>query len=200
LGFAAPETLANAHSACPRADIFSLGQVMKFLLTGRLPTYFQHIDFPAPWSKVIEHMTQPTIDQRPKDMASLIPRIQGLKAALRRKRRDMPRDRTESMGEVEAKIMAGILELGSSLEFYREDELLGSTDLSRRDLSFGLMELRHRGFLSTPCRDDEPTVVTEAGQNWLRENRGYIRSLPTMSPETAATGFGSVSSDDDIPF
>jgi serine/threonine protein kinase len=66
-GYMAPETLGDPHSATESADIYSLGRVLAFLLTGRRPI----VNTPllpddGPWRPVVRLFTRPDPADRPR--------------------------------------------------------------------------------------------------------------------------------------
>ncbi|WP_122816350.1 serine/threonine-protein kinase [Nocardioides pantholopis] len=72
-GFAAPELAEDAHRAGPTADIYSLGQVAGWVLTGRLP----RPNIPLrpdddPWRSVVDRATRMDPNRRPPDIESLL--------------------------------------------------------------------------------------------------------------------------------
>jgi len=72
LGFAPPELHASAHEATPAADVYSLGQMIGWLLTGDLPRpNIPHIPAAGPWRAVIKSATQTDPNRRPQTMAEL---------------------------------------------------------------------------------------------------------------------------------
>ncbi|MCL3993773.1 serine/threonine-protein kinase [Streptomyces lavenduligriseus] len=65
-GFAAPELSDDAHSAGPQADIYSLGQVIGWWLTGRPPRANRaHIPERGPWRTVVRAATREDPGKRP---------------------------------------------------------------------------------------------------------------------------------------
>ncbi|WP_426572202.1 serine/threonine-protein kinase [Aquihabitans sp. McL0605] len=75
-GFAAPELAIDAHQAGPEADIYSLGQVIGWVLTGTLPQPNISLLPPSgPWRSVVRRATAQHPAHRPqtvKDLMELI--------------------------------------------------------------------------------------------------------------------------------
>jgi serine/threonine protein kinase len=73
-GYAAPETWDRAHDATPAADVYSLGRVIAWFLTGRDPAPNMPLFPPAdtgPWRYVVSECTRSDPRDRPADMAAL---------------------------------------------------------------------------------------------------------------------------------
>lgn len=72
-GFAAPELSTSAHTARPTADVYSLGQIIGHLLTGRSPAANQPLlPTEEPWRTIVRAATQPDPLRRPQTMAKLL--------------------------------------------------------------------------------------------------------------------------------
>lgn len=68
-GFAAPELSDDAHMVTPAADIYSLGQVIGALLTGRRPqSNIPLLPPPCPWQTVVKEATRFSPANRPQDV------------------------------------------------------------------------------------------------------------------------------------
>ncbi|HEX9969403.1 MAG TPA: hypothetical protein VGB03_04625, partial [Acidimicrobiales bacterium] len=75
-GFAAPELAEDAHEATFAADVYSLGQVVGWALTGRWP----HANVPlvpesGPWRGVVREATQLDPSKRPASANALLARV-----------------------------------------------------------------------------------------------------------------------------
>jgi hypothetical protein len=80
-GYTAPEALLNAHEARPPADIYSIGQIIGNILTGKLPQPNIPLlpDHPS-WREVVEKATQFNPGRRPAtvdELQSLLERALG---------------------------------------------------------------------------------------------------------------------------
>ncbi|WP_329437946.1 protein kinase domain-containing protein [Streptomyces canus] len=76
-GFAAPELLINAHDATPAADIYGVGRVIAWALTGDVPVMTQRL-LPAagPWREIVRAATARDPYRRPQTAADLRQLIQ----------------------------------------------------------------------------------------------------------------------------
>ncbi|WP_405993755.1 serine/threonine-protein kinase [Streptomyces sp. NBC_00986] len=72
-GFAAPELSDDAHSAGPQADIYSIGQLIGWWLTGRQPRANRaHIPDSGPWRTVVRAATREDPGKRPANVGELL--------------------------------------------------------------------------------------------------------------------------------
>lgn len=72
-GFAAPELSRDAHRATPAADVFSLGQVIGWVVTGEMPRPNIPLIPPnGPWQHVVRVATRLDPRDRPASMADLL--------------------------------------------------------------------------------------------------------------------------------
>jgi serine/threonine protein kinase len=77
-GYAAPELSWDAHRATAAADIYSVGQLIGWLVTGDSPQPNVPLLPPAgPWRAVVREATRHMPDQRPPRMADLLKIIDG---------------------------------------------------------------------------------------------------------------------------
>ncbi|MFB8749131.1 AbiJ-related protein [Streptomyces parvulus] len=71
-GFAAPELSVDAHSATGAADVYSIGQLIGWAVTGNMPA----INVPllpkaGPWRSIVRHATQTDPSRRPRTVQAL---------------------------------------------------------------------------------------------------------------------------------
>ncbi|MGW7260701.1 protein kinase domain-containing protein [Streptomyces sp. NPDC054834] len=72
-GFAAPEQFIDGHDVIPASDIYSLGQLIGWILTGTWPqTNRPLLPEPGPWYGVVRQATQLDPARRPQDMAAFL--------------------------------------------------------------------------------------------------------------------------------
>ncbi|MEU7384687.1 serine/threonine-protein kinase [Streptomyces sp. NPDC042207] len=72
-GFAAPEQFLDGHDVTPASDIYSLGQLIGWILTGIWPqANVPLLPEPGPWYGVVRQATQPDPARRPQDMAAFL--------------------------------------------------------------------------------------------------------------------------------
>ncbi|MFD3876683.1 AbiJ-related protein [Streptomyces microflavus] len=71
-GFAAPELFSNAHEATPAADIYGIGRVIAWALTGKVPVSTQRL-LPAagPWREIVRQATAREPQRRPQTTVDL---------------------------------------------------------------------------------------------------------------------------------
>ncbi|MFD3844829.1 serine/threonine protein kinase [Streptomyces microflavus] len=71
-GFAAPELFINAHDATPAADIYGIGRVIAWALTGEVPVMTQRL-LPAagPWREIVRAATARDPQRRPQTTVDL---------------------------------------------------------------------------------------------------------------------------------
>lgn len=79
-GFAAPETWIDAHVADERADVYSLGRVAAWLLTGTRPIPNVPLRPDGPMRGFVVECTQHEPDRRIQSMAALLERLETLLA------------------------------------------------------------------------------------------------------------------------
>jgi serine/threonine protein kinase len=81
LGYAAPELYSDAHQADPRADVYSLGRVVVWCLTGRrlLPNMPSIPD--GKWSEFVRTTTALNVSERPQNMEEVLQWVENIKNA-----------------------------------------------------------------------------------------------------------------------
>ena len=71
-GFAAPELFVDAHEATAAADIYGIGRVIAWALTGKYPQMnMQLLPDPGPWRNVTRIATHPDPEHRPQSIREL---------------------------------------------------------------------------------------------------------------------------------
>ncbi|MFB7275422.1 serine/threonine-protein kinase [Streptomyces sp. NPDC056244] len=73
-GFAAPELFIKPHEdATAASDIYSLGRVIAWALTGEMPqTNIELLPPPGPWRNIVRAATQPEAERRPQSIDELL--------------------------------------------------------------------------------------------------------------------------------
>ena len=72
-GWAAPELSVNAHDAKPPADIYSIGQIIGWALTGQRPqANIPLLPLGGPWRQVVRAATERNPDRRPAAVDALL--------------------------------------------------------------------------------------------------------------------------------
>lgn len=75
--FSAPELAGDAHEATYAADVYSVGQIIGWAVTGQLPLPFRPlIPGSGPWRGVVRAATQPDPSRRPLSIAALLELIE----------------------------------------------------------------------------------------------------------------------------
>jgi Protein kinase domain len=72
VGYAAPELQGDAHSATPATDVFSVGRVLEFVITGKRPgSVIDQKVMSSRWAQIVIDATDPQVALRPPSMAQL---------------------------------------------------------------------------------------------------------------------------------
>jgi serine/threonine protein kinase len=72
-GWAAPELSTNAHAAGPQADIYGIGQIIGWAVTGQRPQANTPLIPPrGPWRQVVKAATRPVPARRPATVDALL--------------------------------------------------------------------------------------------------------------------------------
>lgn len=78
-GFAAPEMSGNPHDVPPATDIYSIGQLIGAVLTGRRPqANIPLLPDPRPWRTVVAEATRHDLADRPQDVDELLSLLKDL--------------------------------------------------------------------------------------------------------------------------
>jgi serine/threonine protein kinase len=86
--YAAPELEINAHLVDHHADIFSFGQVIGWLTSGRNPTpQSQNQTAPEPWRALVSRMTSRPVSERPASIDVVLDEVHRIIDILRRENR-----------------------------------------------------------------------------------------------------------------
>ena len=81
-GYIAPEGFGNPHDLTEAADVYSLGRVLAWLLTGEKPTLSRPLLPLGPWRPVVRAFTREDPLQRPQSMADALTKALDLLAGL----------------------------------------------------------------------------------------------------------------------
>ncbi|MEW1873698.1 serine/threonine-protein kinase [Streptomyces caelestis] len=72
-GFAAPELSETPHEATASSDVYSLGRVIAWALTGKMPeTNLPLLPPPGPWRTIVRAATYPDPQRRPQTVSELL--------------------------------------------------------------------------------------------------------------------------------
>lgn len=78
-GFAAPEMSDDAHDSPPATDIYSIGQLIGAILTGRRPqANIPLLPGPGPWRAVVAEATRRDPADRPQNVDELVSLLKDL--------------------------------------------------------------------------------------------------------------------------
>lgn len=87
-GFAAPELSLDAHRVGPQADIYSLGQIVGSILTGRSPqANIPLIPSFGPWAEIVSRATQHDAAKRPNSVDTFLDHLDSLDCTSHRSKR-----------------------------------------------------------------------------------------------------------------
>jgi serine/threonine protein kinase len=79
-GFAAPELSLDAHEVGPPADIYSIGQLIGSILTGRRPqANIPLLPAPGPWMSIVEQTTRRDPSERPQSIDDLLNLVEAIR-------------------------------------------------------------------------------------------------------------------------
>ncbi|HEY3357169.1 MAG TPA: serine/threonine-protein kinase [Polyangia bacterium] len=198
-GFIAPEVLGlGGHGADPRADIFSLGQTIIFMLTGKPREGDTPLTVPTAWLPLVEKMTVLDRNERIQTMAEVRSGLTEVQARLRAQRRTRwgSSDGDQALTPTEVVVLEAILALDGD---FRRDELRARLKgrLLRSQITIGVMGLYKRGLLEPAFNDHGEQCgeqLTEGGRDWVLNHRELFE--PRADPDDPSP----VQEDDDIPF
>lgn len=79
LGFAPPEMWKDAHAVDARADVYSLGRVVAYCLTGEWPAPNSHLLPDGKWREFVKRMTAENVNQRVQNMQEVLCLLEDIK-------------------------------------------------------------------------------------------------------------------------
>ena len=181
--FVAPEMQIDAHIVDHRADIYSFGKTIEWMVTGRRGGIEQG-SIPEPWVELIQQMTSVARDARPESIEQVIKALAGIEGSLRAQQRaswggKVAVQKKGALPEAENLVLQVIAgeDFGSGLNFIRLDnkchrlKTVGVRLALRFLVDEGLVEEREE-------YDDEEAYcvysVTDAGFTWLQQNRNQL--------------------------
>jgi serine/threonine protein kinase len=185
--FAAPEALAGIHDLRPAADVYSLGRVVAWALTGRT-----NGKVPDPWLELVSRMTQSYLAERP-SVDDVIRGLTEIREKLRLLRRSAWGKDVSDLSDDEVQVLGGVL---NSLQTPEDDvqEVAFFHAIAKQcsgylpgGVRIQLKLLETRGMIAPPQGWSDAWLITPTGWQWLfaNQHRVQVRKLP---------------SDDDVPF
>lgn len=199
-GFEAPEmAVLGAHGVDQRADIYSLGMTIAFMVTGAWPDELSGVEIPPAWAALVARMTAVALDERHQNIEEVRATLDDVRAAIGRQRAarwKLPSG-ASTLKPYEVAVLAAMLDEGDG--GIRQDDLRRC--LRPREVSLGLIALRARAFIKNSTDGHgEPWGVqlTPEGIGWVLANDHLILAVAPGAEE--APRAPAAGPDDDIPF
>ncbi|NVJ09627.1 serine/threonine protein kinase [Myxococcus sp. AM001] len=202
LGYVAPEVQAmGAHHATPRSDIYSLGQIVVFITTGKRPGNGSRIEVPRIWESLVEKMTAVAEYERFQTMDEVVESLQEVWDQLKDKRKaDWSAGRNAVQGLRQPALMALANIAKRTTDIFREDEIRDAVSEREHGIfNVGLMALRQCGFIVDDENDEgRPwrSRLTKTAIEWCVINDEILKAFWLAEPEPTYPPPG----DDNIPF
>lgn len=203
--FAAPEMEINPHHVDERVDVFSLGQVIGWLVSGKKPrpqdtTVLSN----GPWRDLVARMTARSLDDRPRTIAEVLEELPPIERRLRDANRTAWNSGSTSEpvpaatpfpNEAVAIVVRHIYSEGSEREF----SLLGETKLglTRLGIRMAIEQARKDGLL------EEVEAENDHGETWnelVVTEKGRAAVIATLSDSDIFKRAAPSGNDDEIPF
>ncbi|WP_155893778.1 serine/threonine protein kinase [Cystobacter fuscus] len=202
-GYMAPEVLAlGSHSATHHSDMYSLGQTVAFITTGKHPVSRERPQVPRIWESLVAKMTAVAVNERFQSMDELVEALLDVQRQLKKQRRaewSAGHNAVEGLSQAEVNVMAMIIQETNNV--FREHEILnGMPKRERGTFNIGLIGLQRRHFLEDNV-DEEGRLwgyrLTDAARDWLVANPDFLNAFPPSEPESPQD---DAQDDDGIPF
>lgn len=202
-GYMAPEVLAlGSHSATSLSDMYSLGQTVVFITTGKHPMSGERPQVPRIWERLVAKMTVVAVNERFQTMDELVEALLGVKRQLKEQRKaewSAGHNAVEGLSQAELMVMKMVIQETNNV--FREHEILnGMSKRERGTFNIGIIALKRRNFVEDNL-DDEGRLwgyrLTDAAHNWLVVNPDFLDAFPASEPETPQD---DAQDDDSIPF
>jgi serine/threonine protein kinase len=197
--FWAPEMeVLGAHDVDHRADIYSLGRVIRFVLGGS-PTAL----LDTPWERLLSQMTTINRESRLQTLDQVIAQIPDLRREVRAERRSRWVRKNQGGASAIGNHGLGVLRCIYSLTpaAFQEQELREfaiTRGVSGVDFNIGFQWLRRNGFINERENDHGEMWgwrVTDKGEVWALENHQLLKGA-----EIEAMGLEKGEPDDSAPF
>jgi hypothetical protein len=196
--------ILDAHAADRRADVYSLGRTIAFMVTNVWPTGDVPVEVPPAWKPLVDRMTARSLNERLQTMTEVRAALSSVRQRLREERRDRFKlgPQLGTLTAPETRVLALVLDFGNRV--FDEESLsrFARPRVRRREITLGMMALRKRGFL-VPATNEAGDVwgeeLTPAANEWLIANQGIFLNpaldvLPEQDPSPKQLPA------DDIPF
>lgn len=185
--FCAPELKESSRVRDPRCDVYSVGALWFFMVTGRDPTGSDLAvrlgavgDIPRDEQEFILRCMA-IADRRPRDGGQLLAEVRSLAAITTDKRTDpaAANELTDYESSCMAAFACAFPEHGSSVRsdiLRRHGDSIGFTN----DLRWGaaLLRLESKGYVSQSKGEDYTWWdLTDTGRNWLASNADYVLAM-----------------------
>jgi serine/threonine protein kinase len=200
-GYIAPEILSvGAHEADSRADVYSLGQVVRFITTAKHPQDQAQTSVSPVWGPLIAKMTMTSRNERFQTMQEVVAALDDVRSRLKAQRKADWVAAQKMESEIPAdEVLALKLILQEFDEDFREQNLLSLVPHDKRaDFRLTIRCLQRRKFLEAALNEHgEPwgLRLSATAVDWAMAHRAVINActLPTNQVQHSA-------SDDNIPF
>lgn len=200
-GYIAPEIFSvGAHEADSRADVYSLGQVVRFITTAKHPQDQASTSVSPVWGPLIAKMTMTARSERFQTMQEVVAAIHDVRSRLKAQRKADWVAAQKMESEIPAdEVIALKMILQEFDEDFREQNLLSLLPQGKRaDFRLTIRSLQRLKFLEAAVNENGESWglrLTAIAVEWLMANRGRINAcaLPTNQVQQSA-------SDDNIPF
>jgi serine/threonine protein kinase len=207
-GYMAPEVQAlGAHKATPHSDMYSLGQTVVFITTGKRPGNGYRPQVPHIWESLVEKMAAVAVDKRFQTMDELVTALLEVRSQLKAQRRAAWSAghnaeeglHQEGLHQAELMVLARIIQ--KTINDFRAHEIRHTVpNHEHGSFNIGLIALEHRNFIEDN-HDEEGRPgghrLTNAARAWLRANPDFHKPFSLPEPETPQA---AAQDDDDIPF
>ncbi|WP_141617273.1 serine/threonine-protein kinase [Myxococcus sp. AB036A] len=202
-GYIAPEIMSvGAHEADSRADVYSLGQVARFITTAKPPQDRAPTSVSPVWGAFITKMTMTARNERFQTMEEVVAALDDVRRRLKAQRRaawEVAQKMEMEVGVPPDEVMVLKLILEEFDEEFSEQSLIRIAPQGKRAFfRLSLRGLQGRRFLEAVVGNNgEPwgLRLTQTAFDWCVANRALLDACP-LPTNPMPQGV----SDDDIPF
>jgi hypothetical protein len=182
--------------------MYSLGQTVAFITTGKHPVSGERPQVPRIWESLVAKMTVVAVSERFQTMDELGEALLGVQRQLKEQRKaEWSAGQTAVGGLSQAELMVMKMVIEETNTVFREHEILnGRSKRERATFNIGIIALKQRNFVEDNL-DDEGRLwgyrLTDAAHKWLVANPDFLNAFPSSEPESPQD---STQDDDGIPF